>query len=71
MFGTQVASYHADVLSASPDTNDAKRALVTELKNRAKGALSSKVKSLIYLSFFLHLIALITSLINLYIYFYM
>ena len=45
MFGTQVASYHADVLSASPDTNDAKRALVTELKNRAKGALSSKVKS--------------------------
>jgi tetratricopeptide (TPR) repeat protein len=42
MFGSQIASYHNDVLTADPQDNEGKRGLVTEIKNRAKGSLSSK-----------------------------
>ncbi len=42
-----LGSQHADVLTAEPETEDAKASLVEEIKNRARwgleGALSSRV----------------------------
>jgi len=43
MFGSSsVGSRHEDLLSATPTSDDLKRQLVSEIKNRAKGVLTSK-----------------------------
>lgn len=42
MFGSQIGSFHSDLLDASPETNESKRHLVTEIKNRAKNVLATK-----------------------------
>ena len=42
MFGSGVGSIHQDVLSANPIELEEKRQLVVEIKNRAKGSISSR-----------------------------
>lgn len=42
MFGSSVGSRHEDLLSATPETDELKRHLVAEIKNRAKGVVGSK-----------------------------
>lgn len=41
-FGNGIAGPHSDVLNATPTEEAAKDRLVTELKNRAKGSLTTK-----------------------------